>query len=312
MKQLALSLHNYHDTNFSFPPGWMGGNQAGWGMLLLPYCEFKPIYGLVNFNAVMVNTISQTAPNRNVDQIALVLNLFKCPSSGDSAAVTTTRCNGTGKGSGDYQNRLFQAATANYLANAGTLIVDGAGPNVPPLGSTGTATVGSGVPGNITGTSTAGVVDNGGVMFEDSRIKISDISDGTTNTALIAEHYGATCLTGISLSSQCTNTDSCFAFWANADGYTGSTGITVASDVCFSSLCGVNGNAAVPANAALAAVHPAAGVGGPGDISSQHEAGAQIALADGSVRYFSTSTDNTLLQNVCNRGDQQVISLPAN
>jgi len=313
MKQLALALHNYHDTNFSFPPGWMGGNQAAWGMLLLPYCEFKPIYGLVNFNAVMVNTINQTAPNRNVDQIALVLNLFKCPSAGDSAAVATTRCNHSA-GSGDYQARTALAATANYLANAGTLLVDGAGPNVPPLGSTGAVTVGSGVPGNVTGSSPAlaGVVDNGGVMFEDSRVKISDISDGTTNTALIAEHYGATCLTGITLSSQCQNTDSCFAYWANADGYTGSTGITVASDVCFSSLCGVNGNAAVPSNASLAAIHPAAGVGAPGDISSQHEAGAQIALADGSVRYFSTSTDNTLLQNVCNRGDQQVISLPSN
>jgi len=309
MKQLALALHNYHDTNFVFPPGWMGGNQAGWGMLLLPYCEFKPIYGLVNFNAVMVNTINQTAPNRNLDQIALVLNLFKCPSSGDSAAVSSSRCGS----SGDYSFRTVNAATANYLANAGTLLVDGAGPNVPPLGSTGAVTVGSGVPGNVTGSNPAlaGVIDNG-VMSEDSRVKISDISDGTTNTALIAEHYAATCLTGVSNSNCTKGTDSCFAYWANADGYTGSTGITVASDVCFSSLCGVNGNAAVPANASLAAIHPAAGVGAPGDISSQHEAGAQIALADGSVRYFSTSTDNTLLQNVCNRGDQQVISLPSN
>ena len=53
MKQLALSLHNYHDTNFVFPPGWMVANQAAWGMLLLPYCEFKPIYNLVNFNNLM-------------------------------------------------------------------------------------------------------------------------------------------------------------------------------------------------------------------------------------------------------------------
>ena len=31
MKQLALALHNYHDTNFVFPPGWQGGNQMAWG-----------------------------------------------------------------------------------------------------------------------------------------------------------------------------------------------------------------------------------------------------------------------------------------
>ena len=69
-----------------------------------------------------------------------------------------------------------------------------------------------------------GVLDNGGVLFEDSRIKISDISDGTTNTALIAEHYGATCLTGGGIgNTNCSssNTDSCFAYWANADGIGG-------------------------------------------------------------------------------------------
>jgi len=140
------------------------------------------------------------------------------------------------------------------------------------------------------------------VLYEDSRVKISDISDGTTNTALIAEHYGATCLTGGGLgNTNCASShvDSCFAYWANADSYTGGNGATVASDVCFSSVIGVNGNANVR-------------VGGNGDISSQHEAGAQIALCDGSVRYFSSSTDNGLLTNVCNRGDGNVISLPQN
>ena len=63
MKQLALALHNYHDTNFIFPPGWQGGNQASWGMLLLPYCEFQPIYGLVNFGNTMVSTVG-TAPKQ--------------------------------------------------------------------------------------------------------------------------------------------------------------------------------------------------------------------------------------------------------
>jgi len=79
MKQLALSLHNYHDTNFIFPCGWMAENQASWGMLLLPYMEFRPIYDLVNFNVLMSDATGQ-APNRNLDQIALPLNLFKCPS----------------------------------------------------------------------------------------------------------------------------------------------------------------------------------------------------------------------------------------
>ena len=186
MKQLALSLHNYHDTNFVFPPGWHGGNQVAWGMQLLPYCEFKPIYNLVNFNNTMVSTVG-TAPNRNIDQIQLVLNLFKCPSSGDSAALSSSRCSG---GSNDFQYRTTPAAVGNYLGNGGTLLTDGAGPNVPtglftaPVNEGGQA--GSANPGTLevqisSQVAGAGVLDNGGVLFEDSRIKISDISDGTTN-----------------------------------------------------------------------------------------------------------------------------------
>jgi prepilin-type N-terminal cleavage/methylation domain-containing protein len=308
MKQLALSLHNYHDTNFVFPPGWHGGNGVAWGMQLLPYCEFKPIYNLINFNQVATSTTG-TAPNRNIDQINLILNLFKCPSSSDSQTISSSRCGGTGT---DFSYRSTVAAVGNYLANGGTVLTDGAGPFVP----TGFGTA----PGNEGGTSgsanpglqeqqissqpaaTQGVLDNGGVLFEDSRVKISDISDGTTNTALIAEHYGATCLTGGGLGNlNCSSShvDSCFAYWANADGPVGGTGITVASDVCFSSVIGVNGNAN-------------GRVGGNGDVSSQHEAGAQMALCDGSVRYFSSSTDNGLLTYICNRGDGQVISLPQN
>jgi hypothetical protein len=66
--------------------------------------------------------------------------------------------------------------------------------------------------------------------------------------------------------------DSCFAYWANADSYAGGNGATVASDVCFSSVIGANGSNA--------------GVGGNGDISAPHEDGAQIALCDGTVRYY--------------------------
>jgi prepilin-type N-terminal cleavage/methylation domain-containing protein len=307
MKQLALSLHNYHDTNFVFPPGWHGGNGVAWGMQLLPYCEFKPIYNLINFNNLANSTVG-TSPNRNFDQCNLILNLFKCPSASDSQTISSSRCSGTGN---DFLFRTQTGAVANYLANAGSLLTDGAGPFLPT--GIGTApgneggTAGSANPGALevqisAQVAGAGVLDNGGVLFEDSRIKISDISDGTTNTALIAEHYGSTCLTGGGIGNTNCNSgqvNSCFAYWANADTYTGGNGATVASDVCFSSVIGVNGNAN-------------ARVGGNGDISSQHEAGAQIALCDGSVRYFSSSTDNGLLTFLCNRGDGQVISLPQN
>jgi len=95
MKQLALACHNYHDTNFVFPCGWIAENQASWGMLLLPCMEFRPIFDLVNFNVLMTDSTTASPPNQNLQQIALPLALFKCPSSGDANITSTARCSGT-------------------------------------------------------------------------------------------------------------------------------------------------------------------------------------------------------------------------
>jgi hypothetical protein len=222
--------------------------------------------------------------------------------------ISSSRCNGLGN---DFLPRLTNAAVGNYLGNGGTLLTDGGGPFVPsglgtrPVIDGGSA--GSANPGALevqisSQTAGPGILDNGGVLFQDSQVKISDIIDGTTSTILIAEHYGATCQSGRgSGNTNCnaTSRDSCFAYWANADSYSGGNGATVASDVCFSSVIGVNGSAN-------------GGIGGNGDISSQHLSGAQGALCDGSVRYLNNGIDNTLLTFLCNRRDQTMISLPPN
>jgi hypothetical protein len=233
----------------------MGENQASWGMLLLPYMEFRPIYDLVNFNSMMTDTTG-TAPNRNIDQIALQLALFKCPSSGDVNALSVNRCSGGNSATlfgvgttvtGDTMDRGAQGAVSDYLANSGMPNL-GATPVQPGL-SDGQGTW-SPATGNVNVVAylTAPPVDNGGVMFEDSRIRIADISDGTSNTALIAEHKGSTCSTG-STNTICTENSgtTCYAYWANADGTGGpataeTSGNTVASDVCFTPLFGINGS----------------------------------------------------------------------
>jgi prepilin-type N-terminal cleavage/methylation domain-containing protein len=305
IKQLALAHLSYHDAHVCFPPGWNGGNGAAWGMQLQPFFENQLNADLVDFNTVMTST-NGTAPNRNYDQINVVVSLFKCPSAADLALASNSRCNGTGV---DFLPRTTVAAVANYLGNGGTLLTDGGGPfiptglNTPPVIDGGAA--GSANPGTIEAqiasqTAGPGVLDNGGVVFEDSHVRIADVMDGTTNTILIGEHYGATCQTGTGNKNCNSNGRSlCFAYWANADSFAGGNGATVASDVCFSSVMGVNGNAN-------------GGVGGNGDISSQHISGAQIALCDGSVRYLSNGIDNGLLTFMCNRRDQTMISLPPN
>jgi prepilin-type N-terminal cleavage/methylation domain-containing protein len=323
MKQLALACHNYHDTNFIFPCGWLAENQASWGMLLLPYMEFRPIYDLVNFNSMMTDSTG-TSPNRNIDQTALPLALFKCPSSGDIDQVSKARCSGATAatlfgGTNDMEDRPSGGAISDYLANAGmpNLASTPVNPGLNDgIGAWSAATGNV----NIINQATNPPYDAGGVMFQDSRIRIADISDGTSNTALLAEHHGLTCSTG-STNTTCTENSgqTCYAYWANADAATSETsGITVASDVCFTPLFGINGSGLGWSGTATIAPGPTIfRVGYPGDISSQHEAGAQIALSDGSVRYVSQSiqaigsaTALPVLYLLCNRSDLQVFTLP--
>jgi len=328
MKQLALACHNYHDTNFIFPCGWLAENQASWGMLLLPYMEFRPIFDLVNFNSMMTDS-SGTAPNRNLDQIALPLALFKCPSSGDINAIGNQRCGGATSATalfgaaGDTADRGTQGAVSDYLANS-CMPNLGATPPLPGLSDgIGTWSAATGNV-NVINQLVNPPIDNGGVMFQDSRVRIADISDGTSNTALLAEHKGSTCSTG-SGNTICTENSgtTCYAYWANADGTGGAgtaetSGNTVASDVCFTPLFGINGSGlGWTGSATIAPNSTVFRVGYPCDISSQHEAGAQMALADGSVRYISQSiqaigsaTALPVLYLLCNRSDLQVFSLP--
>jgi prepilin-type N-terminal cleavage/methylation domain-containing protein/prepilin-type processing-associated H-X9-DG protein len=352
MKQLALSLHNYHDANGVFPPGWLaqtvnqaivagtsGGNFGGgvqpvvvtavgisgvaWGTFVLPYCEFRNYYNLINFNYPMTDTTQALAPNNNLSQIQANLKLFQCPTAGDqgfTGPVNTTRgcasgtCTGqggtappnptsSGSGwpappastvtypvSGDLGNRTQPAAISNYLGNSGAWMADGNLADINDVTVSGTNFQPSPPP------------DFGGVIFERSHVRIADITDGTSSTALIAEHTGATCINNANLTQN--GGTNCFAYWANSDSFAGDAqGTTVASDVVFSSANGVNGG-----NNHIAGQNATIGI--PGDISSLHENGAQVALCDGSVRFFNTSINAAVLQFICQRNDLQVISVP--
>jgi Protein of unknown function (DUF1559) len=76
LKQLVLALHDYHDAYGCFPPAYIADKDGrpthSWRTLLLPFCEFKPIYRDYRFDEPW------NSPH-NRELAALKLNLFQCP-----------------------------------------------------------------------------------------------------------------------------------------------------------------------------------------------------------------------------------------
>jgi prepilin-type N-terminal cleavage/methylation domain-containing protein len=90
LKQLALGVHNYHDTQKSIPQefgglnGWGAGSSSwSWIAFILPYIEQAPLYNLSGLQAgpafVRLNTVTGVAQTP--------ISILRCPSDPDSAQL---------------------------------------------------------------------------------------------------------------------------------------------------------------------------------------------------------------------------------
>jgi prepilin-type N-terminal cleavage/methylation domain-containing protein/prepilin-type processing-associated H-X9-DG protein len=135
LKQIGLSMHNYHTSSGTFPMGVSASNNTwnathgcsaqvtwnGWSVhgLLLPYLEQGVMYNALNF---FFDPLVCSSQNYNNTVFSSGISAFVCPSDSNS---------GRGKGLG-YLN--------NYYASIGTTI--GTVQNYPYSGSAGLFTYG--------------------------------------------------------------------------------------------------------------------------------------------------------------------------
>src|SRR5438132_1655199 len=81
LKQIGLALHNYHDANRSFPPGYRasvpyydGATDTtpgwGWGAFILPFIEQGNLDRQLNFNQPVQNSLV----------IQTMVKVYLCPS----------------------------------------------------------------------------------------------------------------------------------------------------------------------------------------------------------------------------------------
>jgi len=257
LHNLAIACQQYHDNNLSFPSGWIvnvdptsgsalqNSEGWGWGALLLPYLDQRNLHkDLAVTSQRLQATLAGNNPNSllngNVNNVknlvSTPLKIYICPS--DTGAQ--------GRGQVD-QFRAFQGLGAS----------SGVGAGFPQCISNYLGVAGH---RRVTGTS-----PNTGVFFGNSYIRMADIPDGTSNTAIIGERDTQYCKSGSWVGTENT-WDFFYRDVSIVTGYDQprlnappdpNTGNTLGPYLC-----------------------------GEG-FSSLHVGGAQFAFADGSVRYVT-------------------------
>jgi prepilin-type N-terminal cleavage/methylation domain-containing protein len=178
LHQLALAMHNYHDTHKLFPPGVVLGSDANcpqgsnpghsaW-LLLLPFLDETSIYNACNFdrNTFCRNNGSVVVANTTV--VRAYMDQFICPSSGTEDLDLASRTQNYLR-RGDYRLSAGMTATGGSGASCGRW--DMAWPNCMQYPN------GYGKPSSC------------GMFSANSEVSVELIEDGTSNTIMIAESY---------------------------------------------------------------------------------------------------------------------------
>jgi prepilin-type processing-associated H-X9-DG protein len=153
LHQIGLALHNYHDSQRSFPSGYrcqpvnpnnpdQTGPGWGWAALLLPYIEQGNLAQQINFTLPVEDT-------SNLAARTTIVKLYVCPSDRETGLFTIFDKNNT---------PLAQAATNSYAACHG---------------------IGVDLDEELD--------DFNGMFSRNSKVRFADVTDGTSNTIAIGE-----------------------------------------------------------------------------------------------------------------------------
>lgn len=274
LKQIGLSLHNYHDAYRKFPSGrtsmvaqiFLGHTTA---TMILPYLELGNVQNTMNlgltFNhqwadlPVPTQTGGRVPGNYNCISIQK-LPVFFCPSNPETDGVNWTGATNPCAGA----NPVEDSARTHYSGVADSL-THGRRSNSLPGGNLSLV-----------------MPDGDGMFFHNSAIKFGDISDGTSNTLAFGEIVG-----------QGPGTNHCCAWHAYSDGF----GL-------------INGlNAPFRSNASRRPPFTQLNMWGGSPFTgfaSYHPGGVHFVRADGSVTFMAENVAQLTLQAMGSRAKGEV------
>lgn len=262
MKQIGIGMHNYHDANLSFPPGYMATAPSGdpnfstapgwgWATLILPYVEQSPLYNR------LADAIAAKVPITDpsvAGPIQTWVSIYTCPS--DLLPQNETP---------------FAVYSLNGNTSYPLIYSEGATGTVMAAPSSYAACVGRDEDSDADG------VTGSGVFYCNSHTRLADILDGTSETILVGEKA-----------------------WCNANGvWIGAIpGCAMTfgwHNPCLANVSGGIVNSPIYAPPMLVQAHAHLinatldADGGLDDFSSMHPGGCNILFADGSVHFVAST-----------------------
>ena len=277
LKQFGLAMHNYESTYTTFPGINSATTQSAFSpqSKILPFADQGNLQALVNFNIPLTTgsggSQSINAPQQPAAQT--VIPFFLCPS--DSGPTQYSHSGGTW-------------APTNYMVNSGTAELTAAGVQQYNLAN-----------------------PNDGLFWYTSSTRLSAITDGTSNTMLMAEAIRGN---GGSATTPPTGNDQRKMMLSTG----GSASVSDALCATYTSYAGRRGAAWIWGNGMNATFNthyqpnqpiPDCVSNGMGFLkaASWHVGGAHVGMCDGSVRFVSENIDHTIWQTLSTRMGGEVV-----
>lgn len=266
LHNLGIALHSYEAAFQRFPPGWIGvsagrhdmfgSNGFAWGTMLLPFAEQKPLYDRLDTRRPIVDPV-------NVEFLRTPLAVFICPSDPQPETWEIGDEH-------DPSTKLATLASANYVG------VFGSGPNQPggrDLEDCHDLWHVSGVGAHCR---------SNGLLYHNSSLRMSDITDGTSNTFAIGER--------LTIPYGTTRTHN--STWS---------GVIPDGEEAMARVLGVTDHTPNSNNAMTPHLD---------DFSSYHPGGVQFVNCDGHVVFISENINLELYQWLSTVGNGEVAQVP--
>jgi len=295
LRQIALATHNYEST-YKMIPAMMGTSTYSPQARILPFIEQAAMADRIDFSIpLLLPPAWQSRYNPAVrDLVSQPISTFLCPSEASSPMFAIAYADGT----------TGQAAGGNYMFSNGS----GVGTNYDDRFRT------------------------NGMVFENSWTRFRDVTDGTSNTVLMAETVLGDQVIGPSPSP--TKPHRRTASWGGTTAVVGGPGFATGGSVIsnpdlgalfrsgtFTSYRGTRAeswirgvpfaivvNGYLPPNSEI----PDVSMHGRGFYAarSYHPGGAMHALVDGSIRFITDSTNLIVHRAIYSRDGGEAVEMP--